>query len=91
MGFQPLVAGTGGIRKITSKKERHTMSNRRNPLFFLSFLAAAILLCGCETVAGTSKGAVRGAGEDLENAGKAAKAVAEAPGKIDRKMREELW
>ncbi len=51
------------------------------------FFSAAVLLAGCETVAGAS----RGAGEDLENAGKAAKAVAEAPEKIDKKMREELW
>lgn len=67
------------------------MVNRRNTLFFLIVLNAVILLSGCETVAGTSRGAVRGAGEDLEAAGKAAKTVVEAPGKIDRKMREELW
>jgi len=67
------------------------MRFRIDVLLICLFFSASVLLAGCETVAGTSKGAVRGAGEDLENAGKAAKAVAEAPGKIDKKMREELW
>ncbi len=66
------------------------MKSRIGAMFCILFLAA-VIISGCETVAGTSRGAVRGAGEDLETAGKAAKAVAEAPGKIDKKMREELW
>ncbi|MFA5320396.1 MAG: hypothetical protein WBE75_03640 [Candidatus Omnitrophota bacterium] len=65
--------------------------NKNATSLVIAVFLASFLIPGCETVAGTSRGAARGAGEDMENAGKAAKTVVEAPGKIDKKMREELW